>query len=543
MGMFKHDASVSVAKKVLQAFVGAGKKRGANGLDASLRLHVVGPEAAVAHTLFVICCRVHDALDSLSTPTELTDATKDICAFIERLGVYTNANQPPQQKSSVSSGGSLEEEQEALLMLYIDCRSAFYKLEPVKATLSTYVMKLAMQVHRHGLRGSNSKKTKNRHNFVKSCLAYAHITIPSISDPWQKLDLMTLCANVALINNCLPQMDAFLRAAIMLIPELDINALECEDTLVLDDASSGMSSPLLMLPLDMDPLSRRRRANSDLVGAIGSLVSVLVYAPCLNDDDPFYFVKALRKAVLERLPWSMQTIERRRVAAASARVRILMYFLQLFALWGQPSLPQRLSGVDSNDVLYGGSEEFNDQVQLSFSRTIEEIIREIEAIGSPDTDDAAATSAAPVVVVPVETLLVQIELMLDFLNHVVPVLDMEDGSPSFDSIDTILNPEGGGGSTGSRRRKRTRSGAHLVRKCMLFTFKKAQELSQATKDPHAAAAVRQAQWLHGFYATTQRYLADFIHTMRLKAVPTMDSSKQAVQALDDCIRTSTWTRD
>lgn len=537
--MFKRDASVSVAKKVLQAFVGAGKKRGANGIDASLRLHVVGPEAAVAHTLFVICCRVHDALDSLSTPTERADATKDICAFIERLGVYTSSNQPPEQKQSVSSGGSLEEEQEALLMLYIDCRSAFYKLEPVKATLSTYVMKLAMQVHRHGLRGSNPKKTKNRHNFVKSCLAYAHITIPSISDPWQKLDLMTLCANVALINNCLPQVDAFLRAAIVLIPELDINAVECEDMLVIDDASSRMSSPLLIVPLDNDPLSRRHRVNSDFVGAIGSLMSVLVYAPCLNDDDPFYFVKALRKAVLERLPWSTQTIERRRVASARVRVRILMYFLQLFALWGQPSLPQRLFGVDSNDVLYGGSEEFNEQVQLSFSRTVEEIVREIEAIGSPDD---SATSTAPPVAVPVENLLVQIELMLDFLNHVAPVLEMEDGNTSFDRIDTILNPDASS-STASRRGKRTRSGAHLVRKCVLFTHKKAQELNQATKDPHAAAVVRQTQWLHGFYEITQRYLADFIHMMRLKAVPIMDSSKQAVQALDDCIRTSTWTRD
>lgn len=535
--MFKRDASVSVAKKVLQAFVGAGKKRGANGLDASLRLHVVGPEAAVAHTLFVICCRVHDALDSLSTPTERADATKDICAFIERLGVYTNANQPL-QKQSVSSGVSFEEEQEALLMLYIDCRSAFYKLERVKATLSTYVMKLAMQVHRHGLRTLNPKKAKNRHNFVKSCLAYAHITIPSISDPWQKLDLMTLCANVALINNCLPQMDAFLRAAIMLFPELDINSLECEDTLVVDDARSGMSSSLLMLPLDIDPLSRRRLSNSDFVGAIGSLISVLVYAPCLNDDDPFYFIKALRKAVLERLPWSTHTIERRRVAAASVRVRILMYFLQLFGLWAQPSLPRRLSGVDSNDVLYGGSEEFNEQVQLSFSRTVEEIVREIEAIGSSDTEDTSANTASSLI--PVESLMVQIELMLDFLNHAVPLLEMEDGNASFDSIDTILNPETG---TGSRRRKRTRSGAHLVRKCVLFTHKKTQELNQAMKDPLAAAAMRQAQWLHGFYETTQRYLVDLICMMHSKAIPNTDSSKQAVQALDDCIRTSTWIQN
>lgn len=225
MGMFKRESSVDVAKKVLRAFVGGSMKKSSNR-SGTLRLHVVGPEAAVAHTLLVVCCRVHDALDSLSTASERAEANRDISAFIARLG-YVN-------ETANASERAQDEEQEALLMLYTDCRRSFYKLEPVKELLSTMVLRLAMHVHKRtgGTGGGvasvvgGKKRTQARRNFIQSCLAFAHITIPSIEAPLEKLQLLVSAANVALVTSCIPQMDALVKAAIVLLAELEPSAIE-----------------------------------------------------------------------------------------------------------------------------------------------------------------------------------------------------------------------------------------------------------------------------------------------------------------------------
>ena len=67
------------------------------------------------------------------------------------------------------------------------------------------------------MKGKHSKKTAT---FVKACLAYCHITIPSLSDAFRKLELLLQCAQISLVNTCLPQTDTFLKAAITILPEM-----------------------------------------------------------------------------------------------------------------------------------------------------------------------------------------------------------------------------------------------------------------------------------------------------------------------------------
>ena len=67
------------------------------------------------------------------------------------------------------------------------------------------------------MKGKHSKKTSA---FAKACLAYCHITIPSISNVNVKLQLLLVSSQIALMNQCLPQTDTFLKAAISLIPEI-----------------------------------------------------------------------------------------------------------------------------------------------------------------------------------------------------------------------------------------------------------------------------------------------------------------------------------
>uniref|UniRef100_K3WSD6 Uncharacterized protein n=1 Tax=Globisporangium ultimum (strain ATCC 200006 / CBS 805.95 / DAOM BR144) TaxID=431595 RepID=K3WSD6_GLOUD len=412
MGMFKRESSVGVAKKVLRAFVSLDRKSAKYATASGSRTH---------------------------------DASR-----------YDEKQQ--------------EEEEEALLMLFIDCRSAFYKLEHVKTTLAKNVLTLAMQVHKRAARQSlvaaaaigmhNDQKVKNHRNFIKSCLAYAHITIPSISDPFRKLELMTLSAKVALINNCLPQMDALLKAAIVQITELDPSKFYYQHQV--PTGSTMDSGAIDDLEFLQDADSHTSEADG-LVRTIGDLVSVLVYAPSLTDDDAFYFVNGLRKAVLERMAWEKMTlspIPRVQVAATRSRVRILLFLMQLYGLWGQRQLPQRIAGLDSNDVLYGGDDSFSEQVHLHFTATIEDIVREIEAmdhIRVPGDDEKSDTNALPGAVsatqtIPMEVQLCQIELMLDFVNQVTPMLGQDECSPATTLDSSNLDAFSAGEVNKSRRR-------------------------------------------------------------------------------------------
>ncbi|KAG3168365.1 UPF0505 protein [Phytophthora idaei] len=515
MGMFKRESSVEVAKKVLRAFVGGSMKKSSHR-SGTLRLHVVGPEAAVAHTLLVVCCRVHDALDSLSTASERSETTRDISAFITRLG-YVN-------ETASASERAQDEEQEALLMLYTDCRRAFYKLEPIRMLLSTMVLRLAMHVHRRIGSGVASviggkKRVHARRNFIQSCLAFAHITIPSIEASLEKLQLMVLAANVALVTNCIPQMDALVKAAIVLLADLDPSAVRTasEDSTVLTASHTGAVGLFGAVGIN-----RTGRGIDQSVRIIAQLMSMLVYAPSLNDEDAFYFVTALRKAALERMVWmpSSSSSVSLRLEAGVARVRVLLMLVQLYALWGQRSLPGRLSGVDSNDVLYGGDDAFSNEVQIRFSSTVEEVAREIEALGEGNEGNDGAVAA-------------QIELMLDFVNLVVPVLEYDESrlGEALTIADSLRAEEAAGRS--GRRRKKPRSGVALVRKCMAYSHGKAQSLEQAKPRETSTSQMQMTTWICRYFDSTRMDVAELMQGMskRSTGLRLDGSSQQTVQSL------------
>ena len=104
------------------------------------------------------------------------------------------------------------------LNMFVECRAAFPNLDAVKDRLILAVANLAMKAHIF-MKGRHTKKTSA---FVKACLAYCHVTVPSISDIFRRLELLLHCAQVALLNQCLPQTDTFLKATISLIPDVPL---------------------------------------------------------------------------------------------------------------------------------------------------------------------------------------------------------------------------------------------------------------------------------------------------------------------------------
>ncbi|CAI5726718.1 unnamed protein product [Peronospora farinosa] len=533
MDMFKRESSVNVAKKVLRAFVGGNMKKSSNR-SGTLRLHVVGPEAAVAHTLLVVCCRVHDALNSLSTVSEHAEASRDISAFITRLG-YVN------ESSAVSERAQIEK-QEALLMLYTDCRRAFYKLDQIKMLLIAMVLRLAMHAHKRisgkaVLANGSKKRVHARRSFIQSCLAFAHVTIPSIDTPLEKLQLMVSAANVALVTSCIPQMDSMVKAAIVMLADIDLSAVRPSFNCDTDSGMLTFGAPTHAAAVRLFGvvgISSNYKID-EVVQVVGQLMSVLVYAPSLNDEDAFYYITALRKAVLERMTWIPRNSPSlsHRLEAGVARVRVLLMLAEVYALWAQQSLPGRLDGVDSNDVLYGGDDAFYNEVQVRFSSVVEEVARDIEALGEPmDDNDNAESDAAE------RVMAAQIELMLDFVSQVIPVLEYDE-SRLDGTTDLFRGNESTGIScSGSRRRKKPRSGIALVRKCMTYSYEKAKLLKQAKPREMSTSQLQRTTWICRYFDSTRVYVTDFMLEMSTRAagIHLDATSQQSMMTLADTFR-------
>ncbi len=122
--------------------------------------------------MFYICRSLHDSLDSLSSEGEKRHISSLLNIFIQKIDY----------------GRDLEQQ----LSIYTECRALFCNLDSIKDRLVLCVCALGMKVVRY-MKGKHSKKTSA---FAKSCLAFCHITIPSIMDVFRKLDLLLLCAEV-----------------------------------------------------------------------------------------------------------------------------------------------------------------------------------------------------------------------------------------------------------------------------------------------------------------------------------------------------------
>ena len=132
----------------------------------------------------------------------------------------------------IDCGRNLEQQ----LHLYVECRARFCNLDSVKICLILCVCSLCARAHRW-MKGKHNKKTGA---FVKAALAYCHITVPSLQDPFKRLQLLLHCAEIALLNQCLPQTDTFLKAAIHLLPDLPASDT---DTTTTDSSNPSSGDP------------------------------------------------------------------------------------------------------------------------------------------------------------------------------------------------------------------------------------------------------------------------------------------------------------
>lgn len=101
------------------------------------------------------------------------------------------------------------------LNVYTTARGLFINLDEVTETLISLVISLAAKAHSF-VKGKHSQKTLS---FVKACIAYSHITIPTLESIEKQIQYFLLTAQVALLNGLIGETDSLLKGVLATIDE------------------------------------------------------------------------------------------------------------------------------------------------------------------------------------------------------------------------------------------------------------------------------------------------------------------------------------
>ncbi|KAK7112793.1 hypothetical protein V1264_012185 [Littorina saxatilis] len=265
LDMFQRDAiKVEVCKNVLEAF---GKHQ----------VETVN-DPVVINAMMFLCKTVHDSVNALTLEDEKRVIAALLCGFI----------------AGVSFGRDFEQQ----LSFYVEARGSFSNLDPVLVTLIQSVNRLSIDT-RQVVKGNHSRKTAA---FVRACAAYTFITIPSLQSVYSQLQLYLVCGQVALLNQCFSQADAFFKATISRIPEL---------------------------PVVLDTEGKVRSTEPLLVEFISNFVSTLVATPDSPEAGVLYLLRGLLN-VLQDYTWDQ---------SSDARVTVYTRVLAALSAYSQEEYP------------------------------------------------------------------------------------------------------------------------------------------------------------------------------------------------------------
>ncbi|XP_038898827.1 VPS35 endosomal protein-sorting factor-like isoform X3 [Benincasa hispida] len=210
-------------------------------------------------------------------------------------------------------------ERERHLAFLVECRGAFGKIDELKETL----------VHSsNGLAVKALKDVMKHANFVKACIAFSEVTLPSISAQIKQFNLYLETAEVAWLAGLVSHSD-----------ELIDSAISCLHNMEIKEGSRAAAEAELLL------------------SSIKKLCSFLVMLPGNPGHGSAYFPKILVSFVND-IPWMTPRM----------RTGILCAVLPLLAACSQNRLPYHAdNGVlwGSNNIFFGDSAYLYELVSLS----------------------------------------------------------------------------------------------------------------------------------------------------------------------------------
>ncbi|XP_065109651.1 VPS35 endosomal protein-sorting factor-like [Paramisgurnus dabryanus] len=280
-------------------------------------------DPVILNALLHICKTMHDSVNALTLDDEKRSLALLINGFIRM----------------VSFGRDFEQQ----LSFCVEARATFCNLEPVIIHLIHTVNQLAMETNRV-MKGNHSRKTAA---FVRACAAYSFITIPSLTSIFSRLNLYLLSGQVALANQCLSQADAFLKAAVSLLPDV---------------------------PRTISIEGKPRSSEPFLLDLINNFLSTLLVVPDHPEQGVLYLVRGLLNMVQD-YTWEDNS---------DAKVRVYISALPLLAAMSQETYLYTIPKVDSNETLYGGDPKFIAEINKLCETLIVQVLDHLKGLGRDD---------------------------------------------------------------------------------------------------------------------------------------------------------------
>ncbi|XP_048722212.2 VPS35 endosomal protein-sorting factor-like isoform X1 [Caretta caretta] len=306
----KESVRVEVCKCIMEAFI-------KHQQDAT-------KDPVILNALLHVCKTMHDSVNALTLEDEKRMLASLINGFIKM----------------VSFGRDFEQQ----LSFYVEARSMFCNLEPVLVQLVHSVNQLAMET-RKVMKGNHSRKTAA---FVRACVAFCFITIPSLTSIFARLNLYLNSGQVALANQCLSQADAFFKAAVSLVPEVP-----------------------KMINID----GKMRPSEPFLLEFFCNFFSTLLIVPDHPEQGVLFLVRGLLN-VIQDYTWEDNSDD---------KVRIYANVLHLLSAMTQETYIYHLDKVDSNDTLYGGDSKFLIEINKLCETVIAQILDHLKTLGQEET--------------------------------------------------------------------------------------------------------------------------------------------------------------
>lgn len=271
----------------------------------------------LAYVLLKIIKYIHDCLlfnkdilDQLSTNTQIEDIYKNV----EKLIVM--------MIDKLDFGYDYE----SYFNFLCEIRSNIYEMQLVIERIIIEVHKICYNTF-NILKGKNSKKTLR---FIKVCIAFCQITVPSIKSSETKIKLFIDSASIALTNGLISEADSNIKSAITII-----NDYYSDDTKFTD--SNNISANNSIIP--------------SFINTIRKLLSLVIVIPG-NPDSPFQIVQGVINIFGKN--WESTKIFNKKLICFELNLDIFKYLTTQL----QISIPYHISNVDSNDEIFCGEEGY-----------------------------------------------------------------------------------------------------------------------------------------------------------------------------------------
>jgi len=307
LDLFSGSKKVDVCRRMLAGFVEAGKPT---------------DDPVLVHTLMDMARTLHDSLDRSSPAPELA-AAGHLCGRLVEL---------------VDFGRDLQRQ----LELLAEARQSFRILQGTRRRVCLAGVRLT----RRALALAKGRHNRRSAAFMRAAFAFVHVTAPGLASPRHRLVVYCAAAESALCNDCAPQADALLAAAVAEIP--------------LVAAATGDGPPDAGA-VEMTP-AREAAAEASVRRIAGSLVM----APGHPTKGPFHLVRALAERV-RLLPWD---------PLSAGRVRCVVALADTLTTMGQDALPYRPApgGAAANDVLYAENADYAEELKELYAELVEEAL-------------------------------------------------------------------------------------------------------------------------------------------------------------------------